>query len=87
MRGKAAGWLLFVGCLLLLSFAATTRYSRAADLTLICVRLALVVLMSVLVVRERWKHHNNPAGSGIHAESGAPPTLLQRMRRWYFDER
>ena len=85
MRGKAAGWAVFLMCLLVLSFAATTRYSKTADLLLICVRLALVAGLSVLVVRERWTHResSNSGDLGANAPSGS---ILQRFRRWYYDE-
>ena len=86
MRGKTAGWMLFLGCLLLLSFAATTRYSKTADLALICTRMTLLIALSVLVVRERWKDYRS---SDIRCSSkpDAPATVLQRVRRWYYDER
>ena len=83
MKGKAVGGALFLGCLLLLSFAATTPYSRTADLALICFRLAILAVLSVLIVRERWRH----------SESSQPPRtdsaddgIFQCFRRWYYDE-
>ncbi|MGA2687506.1 MAG: hypothetical protein ABSE85_05485 [Candidatus Korobacteraceae bacterium] len=86
MRGKAAGWMLFLGCLVLLSFAATTRYSKTADLALICVRMTLLIALSVLVVRQQWKHYRN-SDISFSSKPDAPATVLQRVRRWYYDER
>jgi hypothetical protein len=55
VRGKLSGWAIFLAVLLLLSFAATPsfKYSRTADLSLMAVRFSLVILLSVLVVREK----------------------------------
>ncbi len=86
MRGKLSGWAIFLAVLLLLSFTATPsfKYSRTADLTLIAVRFSLVILLSILFVREKWKHRND----ADHAQTkpGANDTILQRFRRWYYDE-
>lgn len=59
MRGKVGAWALFLACLLLLSFAATTHYSKTADLALISLRLALVAVLSILLIRERWRRQDN----------------------------
>ncbi len=86
MRSKTAGWGLFLGCLLLLSFAATTPYSKTADLALISVRLTLVALLSILVVRERWRHRDGQRHGEPQSGSASADTILQRFRRWYYDE-
>jgi len=86
MRGKVGAWTVFLLCLLLLSFAATTHYSKTADLALISLRLALVVVLSILVVRERWRHQDNRQQPPNHTKSDAGDTILQRFRRWYYDE-
>jgi hypothetical protein len=76
---------MFLGCLLLLSFAATTPYSKSADLALISVRLAIVVFLSILVVRERWRRrHDLQRRSSPRSDAG--DTILRRFRRWYHDE-
>jgi hypothetical protein len=85
VRSRTAGWTLFLGCLLLLSFAATTPYSKIADLALISLRLALVAVLSILVVHERWRHQDDSPGRS-HPGSDARGTILQRFRRWYYDE-
>jgi hypothetical protein len=77
--------MLFAGCLLLLSFAATTRYSKSADLALITLRVALLVLLSTLVVREQWKHYRHPQARDKHAGMDAGDSVLRRIRRWYYD--
>jgi len=86
VRGRTAGWALFVGCLLLLTFAATTPYSKTADLALISLRLALLAALSILVVRERWRHWDDPQQRNLHPSSDTGDTILQRFRRWYYDE-
>jgi hypothetical protein len=81
MKRHPSSWAVFIGCLLLLGLGAT-RYGKAADLTLISVRLTFVVLLSILAVRETWNH--------FHQENRDQPavhdTLLQRCRRWYRGE-
>lgn len=73
--------MLFLGCLLVLSFSVTP-YRKIADEILITVRLSIVLLVSVLVVREQWNHvHPSDMGQG-----GAPTSILRRLRRWYYDE-
>ncbi len=87
MRGKAGGWIMFVGCLFLLSFAATSRYSKTADLALISVRVTLLLLLSVLVLRERWQHRQRSQSGEVYPnKSDANVTVLQRWRRWFYDE-
>lgn len=78
--------MLFVGCLLLLSFASTSRYSKTADFALICLRLALLILLSTLALREQWKHYRNLQARDTRAKVDAGDTVLQRLRRWYYDE-
>ena len=86
VRGKLSGWAIFLAVLLLLSFAATPsfKYSRMADLSLMAVRFSLVVLLSILVVREKWRHRDD----ADHPQStpDANDTVLQRFRRWYYDD-
>src|SRR5271157_1035661 len=85
VKGGTAGWALFLGCLLLLSFAATTPYSRTADLALISLRLTPVAVLSILVIRERWQHQDD-SQERAHPRSDAGDTILHRCRRWYYDE-
>lgn len=81
--GKLGGWILFVVCLLLLSLGASS-YHKAADIALISIRLSLVVVLSVLIVRERWSHrHDVPGERGTLHNFGE--SILQRFRRWYYD--
>ena len=64
------GWLLFLAAILLLGLAAMPsldQFSRVADLGIITLRLALVITLSVLVVRKRWRY-GNQSGS-IEGES------------------
>ena len=85
MRGKVGAWALFLLCLLLLSFAATTSYSKTADLALISLRLALLAVLSILVVRERWRYRDDPQ-QPTHPKPDIGDTILQRVRRWIYDE-
>ncbi len=86
MRSKLSGWAIFLAVLLLLSFAATPafKYSRAADLSLMVVRFSLVILLSILFVHEKWKHRNG--ADDPQANSASNETILQRCRRWYYDD-
>src|SRR6266852_3721838 len=61
MRRKVLAWTLFLGSLLLLNLAATP-YSRAADAALIFLRLTLLIVLSILVVRERWRNRHELPG-------------------------
>jgi len=80
MTKRVGAWMMFLLCLLALSFSATP-YSRAANQVLVGARLALVAVLSVLTVREWWKKQKGPSPS-----SDPNDGLLQRWRRWYHDE-
>jgi hypothetical protein len=82
--GRLKRWILLIACLLLLSLGATP-YHKIADTTLIAVRLSLVIVLSVLVIRERWSSRHDLEG-GAYARRNSKETILQRMRRWYYDE-
>lgn len=79
-KGRLRGWILFVACLLLFSLGATS-YHKMADSALIAVRLSLVIVLSVLVVRERWNNRDDRISPHNPRE-----TILQRLKRWYYDE-
>jgi hypothetical protein len=77
-RSTLAGWIVFLATLLVLSFAAMPghqEFSAVADRTLVAIRLTLVLALSVLIVRERFSGRAQASGS-----------LLQRGRRWFYDE-
>lgn len=78
MRGNATAWIVFLFSLLVLSLAATP-YWRAADQLLIAIRLSIVVAISVLFVRAKWRHRE----SGERPPSDRGDSFLLRMRRWY----
>jgi hypothetical protein len=83
-KSRLAGWILFVACLLLLSFGATP-YHKIADMALMATRSSLVLLLSILIIRERWSHrHDLPGGFG--RPTGLGERVLHRVRRWYYDE-
>jgi hypothetical protein len=85
MRKKIFAWILFLASMLFLSLAATP-YSRTADLALITLRLTLVIVLSVLVVRERWRGRAESAGKAAPAGTDVGDHFLQRCRRWYRGE-
>jgi hypothetical protein len=81
MRKKIIAWSLFLACVLFLRLAATP-YSRTADELLITVRLTLIIVISVLVLRERWRHHHESTEPSADVSS----EFLRRFRRWYHGE-
>ena len=84
MRGKILGWVLFLTILLLLSLSVTP-YSRTASFVLICVRLTVIAVVSILSLRERSRYrHAAQRSEAPVADPG--DRLLQRLRRWYYDE-
>jgi len=85
MSRKVLAWSLFLGSLLLLSLAATP-YSRAADAALISARLTLVLVLSILVVRERWRNRHELPGRAAPSDPDVGDQFLQRCRRWYRGE-
>ena len=78
-------WTLFLGSLLLLRLAATP-YSRAADAALISARLTLVIVLSILVVHERWRNRHELPGKAALSDSDVGDRFLRRCRRWYHGE-
>ena len=85
MRKRVIAWSLFLACVLFLSLAATP-YSRTADELLITARLTLLIVISILVVRERWRHshESHPSATSTNADVGT--TFLHRFRHWYHGE-
>jgi hypothetical protein len=82
MRRRVLAWMLFLTSVLLLSLAATP-YCRTADAAL---RLTLLIVLSILVVRERWRNGHEPPGKAAPAGSDVGDHFLQRCRRWYRGE-
>jgi hypothetical protein len=78
--------MLFLVFLLLLSLGFT-QYSQTANYLLISIRLALIAVLSILFVRERWKYRHDPQGTQNRVTQDAGDTILRRWRRWYFDEK
>ncbi len=76
MRKKIGAWILLLLCLLLLSFSATP-YSSIANLALIAVRVAIIIIVSALALHEKWKLRNDTTHRG---------TVLPRLRRWYYGD-
>jgi hypothetical protein len=85
MARKTRVWLLFLFVLFLLSLA-TTPYSKTVDAILICLRLTLVAIMSILTLREWLKSQRTGSEWETQTRPKAGDSLLRRLRRWYFDE-
>jgi hypothetical protein len=85
MARKTRVWLLFLLFLFLLSLAASP-YSKTVDRVLMCLRLTLIAIMSILTVREWMRHQRNRFGSHTQSRFDAGDSLLSRIRRWYYDE-
>ena len=60
--------------------------SRAADAALISLRLTLLIVLSILVVRERWRNRHELPGKVAAANSDVGHRFLERCRRWYHGE-
>lgn len=84
MRRKALAWMLLALSLLILSLGFT-QYGQVANYVLISIRLALIAVLSILFVRERWKYRHHPDGER-RVTPDAADTVLRRFRRWYYDE-
>ena len=78
--------MLFLVFLLLLSLGFT-QYGHIANYLLISIRLALIGVLSILLVRERWKYRHDPQGTENRVTPDAGDSVLRRFRRWYYDER
>ena len=85
MRKNVLAWTLFLGSLLLLSLAATP-YPRAADAALISARLTLLIVLSILVVRERWRNRHELPGKAAPSGPDVGDRFLRGCRRWYHGE-
>ncbi len=85
MRKKIVAWSLFLASILFLSLAATP-YSRTADAALITLRLTLLIVLSVLVLRERWGNRHESPGAAASGTSDVGDQFLRRFRRWYRGE-
>jgi hypothetical protein len=85
MRRKALAWMLLVLSLLILSLGFT-QYGQVANYVLISIRLALIAVLSILFVRERWKYRHHPESPENRVKPDAGDSVLRRFRRWYYDE-
>jgi hypothetical protein len=82
MTRKTGAWALFLLSILFLSLAATP-YSRTADAALISLRLTLLIVLSILAVRERWRKQQESPGKEANAGLDVGDRFLQRFHRWY----
>ena len=81
-KSSTGAWITFLVSLLVLSLAATP-YWHTADQLLIAIRLSIVLALSVLFVRAKWRHRDSAASPP--AEDRGDSFLL-RLRRWYHGE-
>jgi hypothetical protein len=81
MSKRLAAWAIFLLFLILLSLGFTP-YSHTANLLLISIRLAIIAVVSILFLRERWRYRHHPHS----AEPDAGDAILRRWRRWFYDE-
>jgi hypothetical protein len=70
-------------CILILSFGATP-FEKTVNRLLIVLRLSVLVVFSVLAVREWWKYQHRSQWNNM--ESDAAHNLLRRLRRWTTDD-
>jgi len=80
MSRSAGAWILALVILLLLSLSATS-YSQTANFLLIAARVALLVVLSVLIVKEKFRPHDSPH----RADAG--DRLLTKWRHWFYDDK
>lgn len=85
MGKKLGPWMLLLVSLVLLSLGFTP-YSRTANYALILIRLVLIGVLSVLFVRERWKHRNVPPGTAGQIKPDPGDAVLRQWRRWFYGE-
>jgi len=85
MNKRLAAWAIFLLFLILLSLGFTP-YSRTANLLLISLRLAIIAVLSVLFLRERWRYRYHPRATELSRAPDAGDAILRRWRRWFYDE-
>lgn len=61
------------------------RAPRIADWTMIAARFSLVIVLSVLMRRDR-SHRRQAVNGHWFLRHDAGEGMLQGMRRWYYDE-
>ena len=82
-KGNTTAWITFLLSLLVLSLAATS-YWHLADQLLIGIRLSIVLLLSVLVVRAKWRERHSSDCSPSSSDRG--DSLARQIRRWMHGE-
>lgn len=80
MSKRAGAWILFLVFLLLLSLSATS-YSQTANYLLISARVVLLLVLSILIVREKFRKSD----ASQHTDAG--DKFLKSWRRWFYDEK
>ena len=83
---RLGAWLQFLLCALLLVLLIWFRATNV-DAVLGFVTIALLAVVSVLVVRARWKHRHPLQGSKAQHSPDPGDVILQGIRRWWTDEK
>jgi membrane protein implicated in regulation of membrane protease activity len=89
-KGRFVPWLQFLLCVLFLSLLIGFRgtwFSRALDFVFVCVSFAFLALLSVLIIRARWKRRQNAPERKTQTEFDTGDEVLRRVRRWWTDEK
>jgi len=82
---RLAPWLLFLACLLVLSFSVTP-YSAMANTLLISLRLGIVAILSILTLRETWRHRHDPQPKNTQRRTDSGARFLKQWRRLYYGD-
>jgi hypothetical protein len=78
-KRNLGAWITFLAVLLIVSFAAMPgfeKFSAMADHIAVAIRWSLVLVLSILLVRDKV----------LGSESGNKGSIVQRCRRWYYGE-
>ncbi|MGH9874398.1 MAG: hypothetical protein ACRD9S_18240 [Pyrinomonadaceae bacterium] len=86
MTRRLGAWLQFLSCVLLLSFLIWFR-AITVELFLGWLTLAFIAVLSVLVLRAKWKHRHHLQGNGTQQSADAGDVMLRRIRNWWMDEK
>src|SRR5204863_1868306 len=86
MTMRTKPWVQFLLCVFLfgLLLSLPKPYGSNLDFVIGCLVFALVLFLSVVTLRARWRHRHHPH---IQASPDPGDAILRRVRRWYTDRR
>jgi hypothetical protein len=64
---KFGAWALFAAFILVPAGLSRTSYGREADTAYICLAFTFIMIVSVLVVRDRWRNRDKPSSPILRA--------------------